>query len=288
MRGASLLQLAGVARCYALVLGHNDFAALVRNIKTGNFATQTLTNVFHLGATVHQTEIVVDEEIGKDGLVVQTNGLEQNRDRHLAATVNTEIQQVFWIELKIEPGATVGDNSGREQQLARAVGLALVVFKKHARRAVQLGHDHTLGTVDDERPLGRHQRHFAHVDLLLLHFFHHLVLGGRRLTVINDQLHLGTYGRGIGQAAGLALTHVKCRFGQVVFEIFHLDKAVVRNDGERSFECGLQAFGSSLFGRHIGLQERGVGILLHLQQIGDFQHAVARAKVFTNTLAFSE
>ena len=64
--------------------------------------------------------------------------------------------------------------AGREQQLARAVGLALVVLEEHARRAVQLRDDHALGAVDDERALVGHQRHFAHVDLLLLHFLDHL------------------------------------------------------------------------------------------------------------------
>jgi hypothetical protein len=106
----------------------------------------------------------------------QADGLQQDRDRHLAATVDAEVQQVLGVELEVQPGAAVRNDAGREQQLARAVGLALVVLEEHARRTVQLRHDHALGAVDDERALVGHQGHFAHVDLLLLHFLDHLGL----------------------------------------------------------------------------------------------------------------
>ncbi len=129
----------------------------------------------------------------------------------------------------------------REQQLARAVGLALVVLEEHAGRTVQLRHDHALGAVDDERALVGHQGHFAHVDLLLFHFLDHLGLRSRRLAVINDELHLGAHGRRKGQTRGLALAHIKGRLGQVVFDELHLHKTIVRNNRESSIESGLQA-----------------------------------------------
>jgi len=231
--------------------------------------------------------VVPDCSSRQDGLVGQADGLEQNRDRHLAATVDAEVQQVLGVELEVQPGAAVGNDARREQQLARAVGLALVVFEEHAGRAVQLGDNHALGTIDDERALARHQRHFAHVDLLFLDLLDHLVLGSRRLTVIDDQLHLGTHGRCEGQTAGLALTHVERRFGKAVFQVLHLDKTIVRDDGECRFKRGLQTFGGSLLRGDICLQERGVGVLLHLQQVGNFKHAVAATEVLANPLAFS-
>ena len=134
----------------AFIFGDYHVARLVGQIETGDLALHALGHKFHLRAAIHQAEVVIDEEVSEDGLVVQANGLEQNRDRHLAAAVYAEVQQVFGIEFKVQPGATVGDDARREQQLARAVGFAFVMLEKDAGRTVQLGHDHALGTVDDE------------------------------------------------------------------------------------------------------------------------------------------
>ncbi|MNT21206.1 hypothetical protein D3C72_1565360 [compost metagenome] len=164
--------------------------------------------------------------------------------------------------------------------------LALVVFEEHAGRTVQLRDDHALGAVDDERTLVGHERHFAHVDLLFLHFLDHLRLRGRRLAVIDDELHLGAHGRGEGQTTGLALTHIERRLRQVVLEELHLDKTVVRDDREGSVERGLQAFDGAVLGGDAGLQERGVRVFLHLQQVGDFDDAVAVTETFSDALAF--
>ena len=163
-----------------------------------------------------------------------------------------------------------------------------VVLEEHAWRTVQLRHDHALSTVDDERAFVRHQGHFAHIDFLLFNFFHHFVLAGRRVTVINDQLHACAHGRAESQTTGLALTHIKCGLGQVVFQELHLDIAIVRNNGESRAEAGLQAFVDALLWRYIFLQKGDVSIALHLQQIGDFEYRVACTKVFTNALAFGK
>ena len=116
------------------------------------------------------------------------------------------------------------------------MGFALVVFKEHAWRAVQLGHDDTLGAIDHKRTFVGHQGHFAHVDFLLLDFLDHLGLRCRGLAVINDQLDFGAYCRCECQTTGLAFAHVKGGFGQVVFDKLHLDKPIVRNDRERIVE----------------------------------------------------
>ncbi len=166
------------------------------------------------------------------------------------------------------------------------MGLALVVFKEHARRAVQLRDDDALGTVDDERALVGHQGHFAHVDLLLLDFLDHLGLRGRRLTVIDDQLNLGAHGRGEGQTTGLALAHIESRLGEVVLDELHLHKTVVGDDGEGRVEGRLQAFDGAFFGGYICLQECGICIFLHLQQVRHFEHAVAAPEAFADSLAF--
>jgi hypothetical protein len=95
VRGAGLFQLAGVARGDALVLGDHDLARLVGDVETGDFAAQALGHEFHLRAAVHQAEVVVDEEVRQDRFRVQADGLEQDGDRHLAAAVDAEVQDVL-------------------------------------------------------------------------------------------------------------------------------------------------------------------------------------------------
>ncbi len=60
----------------------------------------------------------------------------------------------------------------------------------------------------------------------------------------------------------------------------------MRNDREGGLEGSLQTLVGALLGRHVGLQEGGVGVLLHLQQIGDRQHVLARAETLSDALAF--
>ena len=67
------------------------------------YTAHPLGNEFHVSATVHQTEVVEHKEICQDGFLVQPNRFEQNGDRHLTTTVNTEVQDVFWIKLKVHP-----------------------------------------------------------------------------------------------------------------------------------------------------------------------------------------
>ena len=99
-------------------------------------------------------------------------------------------------------------------------------------------------------------------------------------------MHLRAHGGGEGQTTGLAFAHVKRRFGEVVFKKLHLDKTVVRDDGEGRVESRLQTFHRTFAGCDVSLQERGVGVLLHLQQVRNLQHAVAISKTLADTLAF--
>ena len=137
----------------------------------------------------------------------QADRLEQDRDGHLATAVNAEIQDVFRIEFEIKPGATVRNNPRREQQLAGTVGLTLIVFKKHAGRAMQLGNNDALGSVDNERTRGRHERNLAHVQgLIFLNFLHRT-----GVTIKQREAHLGAQRASESQAALLALLDVESR-----------------------------------------------------------------------------
>ena len=103
VRGFAFFQFAGVTCSDALVFGDDDFARFVGDVETGDFTTQTLCYKFHLCAAVHQTEAVVHKEVGQNSFLCQANRFEQNGDRHFAATVDAEIQEVFRVEFKVEP-----------------------------------------------------------------------------------------------------------------------------------------------------------------------------------------
>ncbi|MOA39646.1 hypothetical protein D3C78_1614460 [compost metagenome] len=60
----------------------------------------------------------------------------------------------------------------------------------------------------------------------------------------------------------------------------------MRDDREGSVERGLQAFDGAVLGGDAGLQERGIRVFLHLQQVGDFDDAVAVTETFSDALAF--
>ncbi len=151
---------------------------------------------------------------------------------------------------------------------------------------MQLRHDHPFSTVDDERAFFGHQGHFAHVNLLLFHFLDDLGLRRGRLAVINDQLNPCAYGGCKRQTTSLALTHIECRLGQVVLDKLHLDETIVRNNGERGFESGLQTLAGAFFGCHIRLQKCGVSIFLHLEQIGNGEYVLACPETLSDALAF--
>ena len=63
---------------------------------------------------------------------------QEHRRVQLAAAVDADVEDVLRVELEVEPRAAVRDHARAVEQLARRVGLALVVIEEHAGRAVQL------------------------------------------------------------------------------------------------------------------------------------------------------
>ena len=104
----------------------------------------------------------------EDLLAAHAERVEERRHRNLPPAIDARIDDVLGVELDVEPGAAVGDDAGCEQELARRMGLALVVIEEHAGRAMHLRDDDALGAVDDERAVVGHERDVAHVDILLL------------------------------------------------------------------------------------------------------------------------
>ena len=111
----------------------DDELATELDVEDRGFATQALRNQPHLDFFAGQVEIVGIEEEVQHLLVVHAERTQDDRHRQLAAAVDTREHGVLRIELEVEPRTAVRNDARREQELARRVGLALVVIEEHAR-----------------------------------------------------------------------------------------------------------------------------------------------------------
>src|SRR5471032_1833885 len=261
---ASRFDITHVFGVDTLVFQHQGLARLVDDVETRNFTAQTLGNEFHLRAFGAQVEIVEDKEISQDLLVRHADCFEQNRHWHLAAAVDAEEQDVFRVELEVQPRTAVRNDTCREQQFTGRVSLAAVVLEEHARRTVQLGNDNTLSAVDHEGTGSRHERQFAHVDFLLFHFFDDWL--GWRFLVQDHQTHFRAQRRRERQATLLAFFDVKGRIAQNVRQEFETRKTIVRNDRENRSEGRLQAIVLAAGRCYVLLQEAMIRLELGRQQ----------------------
>ena len=277
--------LADMPRRDPLVARNDDLAVLAEHVEARDVALQPVGHEVHLQRLRGQMERVEDEELAQDFLVGEADRLQQRGHRHLAAAVDAEEQQVLRVELEIEPRAAVGNHAGREQELAGRMRLAAVVLEEHARRPVQLGDDHPLGAVDDERAVVGHERDLAHVDLLLLHLLDRR-LG--RLLVHDREADLGPQRRAIGEAALLAFGDVERRGEQRVADEIELRVARMAGDREDRRERGLQAFVLAPVAGRVRLQERAIGRELRLEQERHRQHARALGEALADALLLGE
>jgi len=158
------------------------------------------------------------------------------------------------------------------------MGLAAVVLEEHAGGTVQLGDDDPLGTVDDERTGGGHERNLAHVHFLLLHFLH----GIRSFPVHDHQAHLGAQGGGEGQAPLLTFLDVEGGLGQLVADELQPGIAGMGNDGEDGAESGLKPLIATLGGGQFRLQEGRIGFQLGGQQERHVEHACTLGKTLAD------
>ena len=244
--------IAQVANGDALVLFDERLAIAVGNVKTCDFAFPAIGHEFHEPALVLQLELVELEEVREDRLRRHADGLEQDRDRHLAATVNTEEQNVLGIEFEIKPGAAIRNHARREQQLARTMGLAAIVFEEHAGRTVKLRDNDALRSVNHKGSGAGHERNFAHVHFLLADF---LGRGLADFAIKQDQPYLGAQRRRIGQAAQLTFLDVKHRLAKRIADELKAGHVVVARDRENRRERGLQPLFFTGGSQYVGLQE---------------------------------
>ena len=225
----------------------------------------------------------------QDLLAVHAERHQQRRHRNLAAAVDTGVHDVLGVELDVEPGAAIGDDARGKQQLARRVRLALVVVEEDARRTVHLRDDDALGAVDDEGAVRRHERHVAHVDVLLLDVLDRL-RAGILVDIEHDEAQRHLQRRGKGQVALTALVDVEFRcFELVLDELEHRGAGEV-GDREDRLENGLQALvGTAALGL-VHHQELVIGCLLNLDQVrhlrnfGDLSEEFAYASAAIESL----
>ena len=179
---------------------------------------------------------------------------QQGRCRQFAAAVDTHEEQVFGVELEIQPGPAIGNHPRGKQKLARRVSLALVMIEEDARRTVHLADNHAFGAVHDEGTVARHQGHVAHVDVLFLDVANR-ACAGILIDIPHDQTQSDLQRRGIGNAPLLTLFRVVFWILQLVAHKLKLCALGEIPDREHRLENRFQAEISTLFGCNIHLQE---------------------------------
>jgi len=169
-----------------------------------------------------------------------TERAQQHRRVQLAPPIDADVEQVLGVELEVQPRAAVGDDPRAVEELARGVGLPLVVVVEHAGAAVQLADHHALRSVDDERAVVGHERDLAEEDLLLLDVADRL-RPGLFIGVPDHQAHDHLDGRREGHAALPTLLHVVLGLVQVVGHEHELARAVKFAYREKTLENAMQS-----------------------------------------------
>ena len=224
----------------------------------------------------------------QDFLVIEAQRIQHRRHRQLAATVDADIDVVLGVELEIEPRAAIGDDASCKQQLARRMGLAAVVVEEDARRTVHLRNDHAFGAVDDEGAVQRHERHVAHVDVLLLDVLDRL--RARLLVHVEyDEAQLHLERRCIGHVALHALVDVEFRRLEFVADEFKRRLAGKIGDRENALEDRLKAEVVEPAARRLlDHQEVIIRCFLNLDEVRHFRDFSDRTKLLPEAFAAGE
>ena len=106
-----------------------------------------------------------------DRVLIHAQRIKQRGHRQFAATVDPREHHVFGVEFEIQPRPAIRNDPALEQQLARAVRLALIMVEEHAGRAVHLADHNAFRAVHNERTVIGHERHVAHEYVLFLDIF---------------------------------------------------------------------------------------------------------------------
>ncbi len=206
---------------------------------------------------------ILTEEFQNLRIGAQAQRPRQHGHRDLAVFINAHIEHIGGVGLILQPGTAVRDHGGGKQLLAQRIVHHIVV---HARRTDQLRNDHTLGAVDHKGAAVGHKREIAHEHLGLLDFAGLLI----------EQAHAHMQRGGIGHIPLLALLNGIFRgIIQTITDKIQYQIAVIIGDGRRLVKDLPQAL----------LQEPLVGIFLHLNEVGHFQHFVDLGEAHAHIVA---
>ena len=226
----SLLQVTNMLGGDTLVSRHNFLTIFIADGETSCLTLQAFFNKRKQRTSRSKRNGVKTKETGKNIFRRHPDSLQQNRARHLAAAVHTEVKNILGVKFKVQPRTAVRNHTSREEQLPGGVRLTFVMFKEDARRTMQLTHNHAFSAVHDERTLLSHERDFTHVDIIFTNFFDGT--RGSGFTIKNFQLDLRTKTAGVGQTTELAFSNVKFRLFKSVFEEGEASITIVANDRE--------------------------------------------------------
>ena len=277
-----LLRLAGGARADLLPGRKHHFARLAIDDVECRLAAAPLLDEERNAppaATADPGDGIV--EMIEDRLCAEPQRIEQRRHRQLALAVDADVDDVLGVEFEIEPGATVRDDPRGEQELARTMGLAAVVIEQHTGRTVHLADDDALGAVDDERAVLRHQRHVAHVDVLLLDIEDGAGFGFG-IDFEDDQPQRHFHRRRVGDAALAAFDGVVLGILELVVDEIELAGTGEIADREHRAQRLFQA--RDIAGRRVRAQKLLVALALDLDQVRHFHHFVDVAENLADAL----
>ncbi len=222
-----------------------------------------------------------------DLVCVIAERIQHRRRRQFALAVDADVQNVLGVKLEVEPGPAIWNDPGREEKLAGRMGLAAIMVEEDARRAVHLGHNHTLGAVHDERTLVGHQRNIAEIDLLLLDLFDRF--RARVLVNIEDnQLQPHLERRCVGQVTLHTLLHIELRRLEFVRNVFKCCALIEVDDRENAFEDTAKTIIGALGERRMHLQKLLIGGALHFDEVWHVDGFGNTTEGFADTFFFRE
>ncbi len=221
---------------------------------------------------------LVIEEI-EDFLAVLPQCIEQGRDRQFALTVNPDIDDVFGVKFEIEPRAAVRNDPSRKQKLARTVGLAAIMVEQNTRRTVHLRYNHTLCAIDNESAIIRHERHIAHVNVLLFNIENRAGFGFL-IDLKHDEAQGHFHRRSIGDPALLTLCGVMLRRLKFVMDEIKLCRARKIADWKDTAQGLFKAGNIARF--LVRAQELLIAFALNLNEVGHIDDFVNITEDLTN------
>jgi hypothetical protein len=174
----------------------------------------------------------------------------------LARLVDAHRQHVFLGDVDLDPTAPLGNDPAGVQG---PVALGLVLDEIHARAAVQLRYDDSLGAVDDELAAADHDGQLAQVDQVLLDL----------VAILAVHAHPDAKRHAEGQTQLAALRRSVARLTQLVAHVFEPHVPVVAFDGKHLAEQPFEPAVGALVGIGMLLQKAGIRLGLNLDQIGN-------------------